>query len=157
MSQLQAKNEALIDAPAQRIWALVTDITMLPRVNPGVVSATGTMNELNGARTCEIVNGGRKGTIHERCIELVPGRKTVWTMEKDTMGAAKMLRDTRFCLTLEKTGDAQTRVVLETYYDPAGIVGRLMSALVMKKMFAKAQGQILQNIRSLTEDPTQTN
>jgi uncharacterized membrane protein len=155
MNRLQAKNEAIIEAPAGRIWALVTDISMLPRVNPGVVSATGTMNELNGARTCQIENGGRKGTIHERLIELVPGKKTVWTMESDTMGASKMLRDTRFCLTLEKTGDSQTKIVLETWYSPAGIMGKMMSALVMRKMFGKAQQQILQNIRSLTETGSQ--
>ena len=156
MSHLQAKNEALIEAPAGRIWSLVTDITLLPRINPGVVSATGTMNELNGARTCEIVNGGRKGTINERLIELIPEKKTVWTMESDTMGASKMLRDTRFCLTLEKAGDTRTKVILETYYSPAGIMGKMMSALVMKRMFAKAQQQILQNIRSLAEPASQS-
>jgi hypothetical protein len=59
------------------------------------------MNRLNGTRTCEIYNKGRKGTLTEKLIELVPETKTVWTIESDTMGMSKMLKDTRFCFTLE--------------------------------------------------------
>ena len=52
MSKLQAKNEALINAPITAIWSIITDITVLHKINPGVVKASGTMDQLQGTRTC---------------------------------------------------------------------------------------------------------
>src|SRR5258706_2725824 len=121
MSKLQVRAEAIINAPIGTIWSVITDINVLHKVNPGVIKATGTMNRLNGMRTCEISNKGRKGTMTEKLIELVPETKTVWAIESDTMGMSKMLKETRFCFNLEKISDTKTRVISETYYQPANI------------------------------------
>jgi hypothetical protein len=77
MSNLQVRNETVINAPISKIWNIITDINMLPKVNPGVVSATGRMDKLGETRTCEIDNKGRKGTMTEKLIELIPEQKTV--------------------------------------------------------------------------------
>ncbi|MFZ6014675.1 MAG: SRPBCC family protein [Bacteroidota bacterium] len=151
MNTLQAKNEAVINASVGSVWSVITDIDLLHKVNPGVVKATGRMDKLNETRTCEIDNKGRKGSMTERLIEFLPEKKTVWTIESDTMGMSKMLKDTRFCFTLEKVDDTSTRVVSETYYQPANLLARVMNGLMMKKMISKAQSQILSNIRALTE------
>lgn len=151
MSKLQVRTEAVIHAPIADIWSVITDIEVLHKVNPGVVRATGTMNCLNGTRTCEINNRGRKGTMTERLIEWVPGIKTVWTIERDTMGMSKMLKETRFCFNLERISDTETRVINETWYKPANMMAKVMNGIMMKKMILKAQETILNNIRSLTE------
>lgn len=150
MSKLQARNEAVINAPIDRIWSVITDINLLHKVNPGVVKATGTMDRLNATRTCEIVNGGRKGTMTERLIELEPNERTVWTIEDDTMGMKKMLNETRFIFHLERMDDQRTRVVSETHYAPANLIARVMNALMMRRMIGKAQTTILENIGTLT-------
>jgi uncharacterized protein YndB with AHSA1/START domain len=152
MSTLQAKNETIVDAPIARVWAIVTDISLLPKINPGVIKASGTMNELNATRTCEIDNKGRKGRITEKLVELIPEKRTVWKVESDTMGMSKMLQDTEFFLTLEKVTDSRTRVTAETHYTPANLLARVMNGLMMKKMFAKAQDEILHNIQTLTQN-----
>jgi hypothetical protein len=151
MSKLQARNEAIINAPVGSIWAIITDITMLHKVNPGVVKATGRMDKQGETRTCNIDNKGRKGTMTERLIELVPEKKTVWTIESDTMGMGKMLKDTKFIFNVEKISDTQTKVVNESYYQPANLIAKIMNGLMMKKMIGKAQEQILNNLKSLTE------
>ncbi|HEY1870060.1 MAG TPA: SRPBCC family protein [Chitinophagaceae bacterium] len=151
MSKLQARNEAVINAPIGSIWSIITDINFIHKINPGVIKATGSMNKLNGTRTCEINNRGRKGTMIEKLIELVPEKKTVWSIETDTMNMSKMLKDTRFCFTLEKLSDTKTKVINETYYQPANIIAKIMNGLMMKKMISKTQEQILNNIKSLTE------
>lgn len=151
MSKLQARNEAVIDAPVDRIWAVITDITQLHNVNPGVVKAMGAMDRLNATRTCEIVNGGRKGTMTERLIELEPNKRTVWTIENDTMGMSKMLSGTRFIFNLERVDDKRTRVVSETHYTPANLMARVMNALMMRRMVGKAQATILENISKITK------
>jgi hypothetical protein len=132
--------------------AIITDITLLPRINPGVIKASGSMNELNGTRTCEVENRGRKGIITEKLVELIPQKRTVWRVESDTMGMSKMLKNTRFFLILEKVTDSITKVAAETHYTPANILARIMNGLMMRKMMAGAQQKILHNIQALTEN-----
>jgi hypothetical protein len=152
MSTLQARNEATIHASTTAIWAIITDIALLPTINPGVVKASGSMNEVNGTRTCEVENRGRKGMITERLVELVPEKKTVWRVESDTMGMSKMLKNPQFFLLLEKVTDSITKVTAETYYTPANILARIMNGLMMRKMMAGAQQKILTNIQALIEN-----
>lgn len=151
MSKLQARNEAIINAPIGSVWAIITDINQLHKVNPGVVKATGRMDKQGETRTCEMNNNGRKGTMTEKLIELVPEQKTVWAIENDTMGMAKMLKDPRFCFYLEKVSDNKTKIINESYYLPATFMAKIMNALMMKKMMGKIQGQILSNIKSIAE------
>lgn len=151
MSKLQARNEAIINAPIGSIWAIITDINVLPKVNPGVIKATGRMDKQGETRTCEMNNNGRKGTMTEKLIELVPEKKTVWAIESDTMGMAKMLKDPRFCFYLEKLDENKTKIVNESYYEPANLMVRIMNVLMMKKKMGQIQGQILSNIKSIAE------
>lgn len=151
MSKLQAQNEAIINAPISSVWAIITDISVLHKVNPGVISANGRMDVLGETRTCQIDNKGRKGMMTEKLIEFVPEKKTVWAIQSDTMGMSKMLKDTKFVFNLEKISDSKTKVVNETFYQPANLIAKIMNTLMMKKMIGKAQEQILINIKSLTE------
>ncbi len=151
MSKLQARNEAIIDAPVNKVWGIITDINLLPKVNPGVISAKGTMDKQGETRTCEMDNKGRKGIMTERLIELIPEKKTVWTIEEDTMGMKKMLSNTRFCFYLEKAGDNKTRIINESYYQPNTLMAKIMNGLMMKKMMGRIQEKILSNIKHLAE------
>ena len=151
MSKLQVKNEAVISAPINSIWAIITDIDLLPKVNPGVLKATGRMDKEGETRIVEISINGKNGTFTEKLIELVPEKKTVWTIEKDTMNMSNMLKDNRFVFILEKIDDNKTKVINETYYQPANLIAKIMSALMIKHTFGKMQKQMLTNIKSLTE------
>jgi uncharacterized protein YndB with AHSA1/START domain len=151
MSNLQARNETIIKAPAARVWAAVTDIKLLPKINPGVIAATGRMDQQGATRTCEMSTNGRKGTMTERLAELVPGQKTVWVIESDSMGMTKMLSDPRFCFYVEKIDEGTTRLINESYYTPATVTARVMNALFMKRKMGQIQEQILQNVKSLVE------
>jgi uncharacterized protein YndB with AHSA1/START domain len=151
MSKLQVRNEAVINAPISSIWAIITDIDVLHKVNPEVVKASGRMDKQGETRTCQIDNKGRKGTMTEKLMELVPEKKTVWTIENDTIGMSKMLKNTQFVFNLEKLDDDKTKVINETYYQPANLIAKIMNGLMMKKMIGKAQEEILNNIKSLTE------
>ena len=152
MGKLQARNEIIINAPVRNIWAIITDINLLQKTNPGVLKATGRMDMQGETRTCEFDNKGKRGMMTERLIELVPEEKTVWTIESDTMGMSKMLKETRFCFELEKLDDNKTRVVNESYYQPTNFIIGIMNELMMKKKMRHIQEQILTNIKSLAEN-----
>jgi carbon monoxide dehydrogenase subunit G len=152
MSKLQVTNEAVINAPIKKIWAIITDINLLTKLNPGAVKATGRMDKQGEIRTVEININGKRGTFKEKLIELVPEKKIVWTIENDTMGMGKMLKETRFVTNLEKINDNKTKVTNETHYQPVNFIGKIMGALMVKPMFSKMQEQILTNIKILTEN-----
>ena len=151
MSKLQARNETTINAPLSSVWSVVTDISLLPKINPGVLKATGRMDKQGETRTCEFKNGSKVGAMTERLIELVPESKTVWTVENDTMGMSKMLKNTRFCFNLEKLGNNKTKLINESYYEPANFIAKIMNSLMMKKKMGKIQEQILSNIKAHLE------
>ena len=151
MSKLQARNEAIINAPVSSVWAIITDINVLHKINPGVIKASGRMDKQGETRTCEMDNRGRKGTMTEKLIELVPEKKTVWAIESDSMGMGKMLKDPRFCFYLEKISDNKTKIINESYYLPATFMVKVMNALMMKKKMGEIQGKILANIKVMAE------
>ena len=151
MSKLQAHNEAVINAPISRVWAIITDIKLLDKINPGVITAEGRMDKQGETRTCEMNNNGRKGTMTEKLVELVHEKKTVWAIESDSMGMGKMLKDPRFCFYLEKLDDNKTKIINESYYEPANLMVKIMNALMMKKKMGQIQEQILFNIKSIAE------
>lgn len=151
MSKLQTKCEAVINAPVESIWAVITDIDKLTSLNRGAVKATGRMDKQGETRTVEVSLNGRAGTFNERLIELAPGEKTVWTIENDTMGIGKMLKDSRFVTILEKIDGNKTKVTNETYYQPLNFIAKIMSSLMVKPAFAKMQEEILSNLKVLTE------
>jgi hypothetical protein len=125
---------------------------LLPKINPGVVSAKGVMDKQGETRTCEMNNKGRTGTMTERLIELDPERKTVWTIEEDTMGMKKMLSGTRFCFYLEKHGANQTRLINESYYLPNSFMAKIMNAIMVKSMMGRIQNKILSNVKAASEN-----
>jgi hypothetical protein len=67
------------------------------------------------------------------------------------MGMGKMLKDPRFCFYLEKIGDHQTKIINESYYEPANLMIRIMNTLMMKKKMTEIQGKILSNIKAIAE------
>jgi hypothetical protein len=151
MSKLQARNEATINAPVSKVWSIITDINLLSKINPGVITASGRMDKQGETRTCEMDNRGRKGTMTEKLIELVPEKKTVWAIENDSMGMGKMLKEPRFCFYLEKLDDNKTKLINESYYQPATLMMKIMNALMMKKKMGEIQEKILSNIKSIAE------
>lgn len=151
MSVLQARNEAIINAPVEKVWAVITDISLLDKINPGVIKATGRMDKQGETRTCEMQNGGRKGTMTEKLVEMIPYQKTVWTIQEDSMGMSRMLIAPRFCFYLEKSNGNSTHIINESYYKPANLMVKIMNTLVMKRKMSQIQEQILNNIRSLAE------
>lgn len=149
--KLQAHNETIINAPVSKVWAIITDIKLLDKINPGVITATGRMDMEGETRTCEMKNGKRVGTMTEKLVELVHEKKTVWVIENDSMGMGKMIKDPRFCFFLEPMEANKTRLINESYYVPANFLVSIMNTLMMKRKMGQIQEKILSNIKAIAE------
>src|SRR5919198_6185860 len=151
---LQGRTEISIEAPPDVIWALLEDSeTNLPSVFPMVQTCTladGGHERVGAVRTCGVDFGGRKGETVERCIEAVPRRRLAHVIEDDTFGFSRRLSDFWFSFELDPR-PATTVVSVETHYDPKGVTGRLMSALVAKRKFRRVRELALGNLKALAE------
>ena len=67
------------------------------------------------------------------------------------MGMSKMIKDPRFCFYLEKVDENKTKVINESYYQPANMMVRIMNTLMMKTKMSQIQEQFLSNIKSIAE------
>jgi hypothetical protein len=67
-----------IAAPAQAVWAVLTDLAAYPQWNPFIVRADGTMAV---GETLSLVMqpvGARRTTVRPRVLEVEPGRRLRW-------------------------------------------------------------------------------
>jgi carbon monoxide dehydrogenase subunit G len=153
--KLQGYNETVVNAPPERIWEILEDSeTNLPHVLPMVKTCeiqSGGRERVGAVRTCDVDFGGKAGKTVERCIESVANRKLAHRIEDDSFGFSRTLSDFWFAFTLEPASDETTLVRIETHYDPRGIIGRLMSALMAKRQFGKVRESALENLRRLAE------
>ena len=97
------------------------------------------------------------GRTVERCIESVPNRKLAHRIEEDSFGFSRMFSDFWFAFSLEREGLQATLVRIETHYDPRGIGGRLMSALIAKRQFRRVRKTALSNLKRLAESTSARN
>jgi Polyketide cyclase / dehydrase and lipid transport len=153
--KLQGENEILVHAAPERIWAILEDSQAnLPDVLPMVRTCeleAGGHERVGAVRTCSVDFGSKRGITVERCIESVPNRRLAHRIERDSFGFSRVLSDFWFSFSLEPENGA-TLVRIETHYDPRGLMGRLMSALMAKRRFRSVRMSALENLKRLAED-----
>lgn len=153
MGKLQGSSEQMIDRPPSCVWEVLEDSSQLPDWVPVVERITqhAEREQPGSVRHCEVAMGGRRGYMVERCLESVPERKLRHTVEDDSLGFTKMFRDYSFTLELEPRGESGTLVSCKTFYEPRGIVARLMNALLMRRRFAGVRQDILRGLQEFVE------
>jgi len=158
--KLQGRSETVIHASPVRIWEILEDSEanlplILPMVNTCAIESGG-RERFGAVRTCDVDFGGKAGTTVERCIESVPNHTLAHRIEDDSFGFARMLSDFWFAFTLEPENAQTTRVRVETHYDPKGIRGHVMSALMAKRQFRRVRESALANLKRLAESASGT-
>ena len=157
MARLQGRSEQLIGAPPSRVWQVLEDSSRLPDWVPVVERVTEhEAREREGSvRRCEVAIGKRRGYMVERCLESVPERRLRHAVEDDSLGFTKMFRDYTFKLELVPRGADDTLATIETFYEPRGLLTRVMNALIMRRRFALVRSRILRGLSTVVEgDPT---
>ena len=157
MARLQGRSEQLIGAPPSRVWQVLEDPSRLPDWVPVVERVTeNEEREREGSvRRCEVAIGSRRGYMVERCLESVPERRLRHAVEDDSLGFTKMLRDYTFTLELAPRGAHETLVTIESFYEPRGLLARVMNAVMMRRRFASVRSDMLRGLSTVAAaDPT---
>jgi Polyketide cyclase / dehydrase and lipid transport len=137
------------------IWGIVADSTLLPqwaRVVTDVTYLGGETEEGVGmTRQCNVELGGRTGTMTERCVEFVPGRRAGYVVDDDTLGFHRMLVDYGFAITLEPRSDRTTALRIDTYYTPRNPLYGLLNQLVLRRRLRRTVDGLLQGLKEISE------
>ena len=151
---LQWQTTLAVDAPPERVWAVVDDITRIPEYHPDVRSVellSGTRTRAAGVRYRCNVPEGRKGSCVEEVTEYVPGSRFVTAFPEDTWGLSEQLAN--FTVEAAVASDAPGKAVLtlRAFYQPRGLITRLLNRVFMRRLMAKRAQETLAGIKRLVE------
>src|SRR5262245_66578439 len=125
----RSKQEVVINAPLEAVWAFSMDLTKIPEFHPRVVKvdllAGKSFREPGVPYQCHLSGG--KHTCIEKDIEIVPLEKIVTVLPQDTFGISKILTDYTVETTFHKLGDASTRVAIAHYYSTKSLKAKLIN------------------------------
>jgi hypothetical protein len=100
-----------IDAPAEAVWAVLTDLAAYPEWNPFIVRADG---EIAVGATLALVMqpvGARRTTVRPTVLEVEPGRRLRW---RGTLGLAAVF-DADHSIALDERADGVRLTQTETF------------------------------------------
>ncbi len=124
MKSLHAAVE--IDAPAERVWQIVSDFRSYPEWNPFIVRATGTPRVGERLDVTIVAPGLKPASFRPRVLSLEPGRLIRWKGELKVPG----LFDGRHALIVDPLDGGRSRFT--THEDVTGILlpfaGKVMAA-----------------------------
>jgi hypothetical protein len=115
-----------VDAPAERVWQVVSDLADYERWNPFIVSAAGTLRTGERLDVTIRAPGVRAVRFRPRILDYEPGRLVRWKGRLLMPG----LFDGRHSLIVDPLGDARSRFT--SHEDVSGILlpflGKVMAA-----------------------------
>ena len=124
MQTLDASIE--IDAPAERVWQVVSDFARYPEWNPFIVRAAGKQRPGARLEVTIVAPGVRAATFKPKVLDLDPGRLIRWKGSLILPG----LFDGRHALSVDPLGDGRARFT--THEEVTGILlpflGKVMRA-----------------------------
>ena len=152
--RFQWRRSLRIRASRERVWAIVDDLSLIPKYHPEV----GKVDFLSGQTTramgvkyrCTILEG-RKGSCVEEVIDYVPGERFATAFPEDTWGLSQMLRDFVVESVLVPHGNLETDVALEAYYEPVGWKMRILNALFLRRHMARRALRTIEGVKRLAE------
>ena len=148
MQTLDASTE--IDAPAERVWQVVSDFASYPEWNPFIVRAAG--EQRPGARLAVtiVAPGVRAVTFKPTVLDLQPGRLILWKGRLLLPG----LFDGRHALSVEPLGDGRARFA--THEEVTGILlpflGKVMKA--SQEGFERMAAAVKARAESMQAEPS---
>ena len=147
--------EVRINAPSDEVWRVANDVSLIPRFHPEVDSVDlldGQRERTVGSRyRCNVEHGKGKGSCIEEVVECVPGRRVSTYMASDSWGVDKMLKEFVVETTLIPQPDDGTVLRFEGFYDPVGMVNRILNLVILRRKTMKRSLDVMDGIKRLAE------
>jgi Polyketide cyclase / dehydrase and lipid transport len=152
--RFQWRTSVTVRTSKERVWAIVDDISLIPKYHPEVRKVdllSGHATRAIGAKYQCTIPKGRKGSCVEEVVDYVPGERTTTAFPEDTWGISKMFADFVVETALVPRGKSETALVLEAHYEPIGWVTRLLNVLFLRRLMARRALRTIEGIKRLAE------
>ncbi len=140
----RSKQEVIINAPLEAVWAFSMDLTKIPEFHPRVVKVDllsgKTLREPGVSYQCHLSGG--KHTCTEKDIEIVPLQKIVTILPEDTFGISKILSDYRVETTFQRISDQSTKIEISHYYSTTTLKSRVLNLIAKAKIARDTQATL---------------
>lgn len=154
-SRLQWQTSVRINAPRERVWSIVDDISLIPQYHPEVTKVellTGQRVRAMGVKyQCVISEGARKGSCVEEVTDYIPGERMATAFPEDTWGISKMFTGFVVATELLPLSKGQTVLVLKAYYEPINWKIRAVNAVFLRYAMARRARRTIEGIKRLAE------
>jgi polyketide cyclase/dehydrase/lipid transport protein len=140
----RSKQEVVIGAPLETVWAFAMDLSRIPEFHPRVVK----VDLIDGKRFREPGIGyrchlsGGKHTCVERDIEIIPMEKIVTVLPQDTFGISKILSDYTVETTFQKLREGLIRVEISHFYSTPSFRARLLNFIARGRIARDTQAML---------------
>ncbi|MGE5322794.1 MAG: SRPBCC family protein [Actinomycetota bacterium] len=125
----RSRQEVIIHAPLEAVWAFGMDLSRIPEFHPRVFKVDlidGKKFRGEGVSYQCHFSGGKHSCI-EKDIEIVPLERIVTVFPEDTLGISRILSDYTVETTFQKLGDSSTKVEISHYYSTPTLKARLLN------------------------------
>jgi len=149
----RSKQEVIINAPLETVWAFNMDITKIPSFHPRVVEVellSGKALRGPGVSYRCHLSGGKHMCV-EKDIEIVPMQKLVTVLPEDTFRISKILPDYVVETTLQPVGPSSTKIEISHYYSTPTLKAKLLN-LIAKRKIARETLDTLNGMRAAIEE-----
>jgi hypothetical protein len=140
----RSKQEVIIDAPLEAVWAFNMDIIKIPEFHPRVVKVDllsgKAVREAGVSYQCHLSGG--KHTCIEKDIEIVPMEKIVTVLPADTLGVSRTLPDYVVESTLHRVGECSTRIEISHYYSTRTLKAKLLNLVGARRIARETQAML---------------
>jgi hypothetical protein len=140
----RSKQEVIINAPLETVWAFNMDITKIPTFHPRVIKVEllsgKSLREPGVSYRC-VLSGG-KHTCVEKDIEIVPMQKVVTVLPQDTFGISKVLPDYVVETTVHRVGQSSTKIEISHYYSTPTLKAKLLNLIARRKIARDTQDML---------------
>src|SRR5215469_954752 len=140
----RSKQEVIINAPLETVWAFNMDLTRIPTFHPRVVKVEllsgKALREPGVSYQCHLAGG--KHTCVEKDIEIVPMQKLVTVLPEDTFGISEILSDYVVETTFHRISDSSTRVDISHYYSTKTLKAKLLNLVAKAKLARETQDML---------------
>ena len=142
-----------VAAPPSRVWPHLADAERWPAWMPGLRSSTVTngLEEGVGRRQrLQLAYGGQAAEIELEITDWEPERRIGWRHLSETVGGRgqDFVRDVRTRILLKPSG-AGSEVTVEGSWEPAGLLGRMIGATLVRGRAEEVLRQAADNLERL--------
>lgn len=152
--RFQSSVRVRINAPWERVWEILDDITLIPQYHPEVREVDLVSSQKKRAAgvkyQCHITEG-RKGNCVEEVVEYIPHQKFSTAMPEDSWGISKMFSDFIVDTTITPHAESTTILQFDSYYNPIGLWNSILNLLILRRAFKKKSMSVMEGIKRLAE------